>query len=179
MQLSGIRGTVAAVGTSIVSTLALLSAGVAPAQAAGENWTVYSTHFSPNGHDLSLRLGRHDNAAGHVTGFGKYHIDDRGHRLGVSWGNFKQDIDLALSDSRTKCSKTGQTWTCTSNLPSGVNGTWGNMRVAYTHIDTATPDGRAKGIITAFYLNDCGCLSANGDEGAKEGIESDSAGRIR
>ncbi|MFB7090486.1 hypothetical protein [Streptomyces sp. NPDC056296] len=170
MQLSGIRRTAVVVGTSIFGTLGLLSAGVSPAQAAGENWTVYSTHFSPNGYDLPLRLGRHDNTAGHTTGFGKYHIDDRGHRLGVSWSDFKQDIDLALDDSRTKCSKSGNTWTCTSNLPSGVNSTWGNMRVAYTHDDTGTPDGRAKGIITAFYLNDCGCFAAKGEEGIQEGV---------
>ncbi|WP_106429289.1 hypothetical protein [Streptomyces sp. SPB074] len=119
---------------------------------------MYSTHFSPKGYDLPLRYGRHDNTAGHTTGFGAYHIDDRNHRLGViSWSDFKDDIDQVLDSPSTKCSKNGTKWECVSKLSSGVS-QFGNMKVVYTHSDSGTPDGRPKGIITAFYLHDCGCL---------------------
>ncbi|MFJ9637447.1 hypothetical protein [Streptomyces sp. NPDC101178] len=160
MHLSRTRTAVIAAGASLGSTVALLSFGAAPAQAAGENWTVYSTHFSPKGHDIPLRLGRHDNSSGHTTGFGKYHIDDRGHRINQSWSEFKDDIDETLNSSSIKCTEKNGTYTCNSNKISGVNSQWGNMKVVYTHSTTGTPDGRARGIITAYYLNDCGCLAA-------------------
>lgn len=167
MLRTRIGRTLSAVGLSAAVTAGLFSTGASPAQAAGENWNVYSTHFSPNGHDIPLRYGRHDNTAGHPTGFGVYHIEDREHRLGMDWDRFKSDIDDVLSSSKTTCEKTGTKWECRSNLISGVNLTWGNMKVVYTHSDSGTPDGRAKGIITAYYLNDNGCLAAR-TEGAKE-----------
>ncbi|MEV5607882.1 hypothetical protein [Streptomyces sp. NPDC052225] len=164
MKLLRARNAAAGMG---IAVLALMSVGVTPAQAAGENWTVYATFLSPKGYDIPLRYGRHDNTAGHTTGFGVYHIEDRNHRLGQSWATFKGDIDQVLHSSKTTCSKAGTTWTCTSHEISGVNSTWGNMKVSYTHSDTGTPDGRARGIITAYYLNDCGCF-APGSEGAKK-----------
>ncbi|NJQ03985.1 hypothetical protein [Streptomyces zingiberis] len=160
MHLSRMRRALVLGTASFVGVTVAMSVSTDPAQAAGENWTVYSTHFSPNGHDIPLRYGRHDNASGHTTGFGKYHIDDRGHRINVSWSTFKKDIDETLDSPTAKCTKSNNTWTCSSNKISGVNSQWGNMKVSYTHSDSGTPDGRARGIITAFYLNDCGCLSA-------------------
>ncbi|MEW2350901.1 hypothetical protein AB0904_24940 [Streptomyces sp. NPDC006684] len=41
-----------------------------------------------------------------------------------------------------------------------MNSTWGNMKVSYTHSTSGTPDGRARGTITAYCLNDCGCFAA-------------------
>lgn len=160
MLSSPMRRAAIATGASIASTIGLLIAGTVPAHAAGENWAVYSTHFSPKGHDIPLRYGRHDNTAGHATGFGKYHIEDRGHLLGVSWSTFKKDIDETLDSPTIKRSKKNTRWTCDSNKINGVNPTWGNMKVSYTHSTSGTPDGRARGIITACYLNDCGCFAA-------------------
>lgn len=134
------------------------AAGAAPAPPDNENWKVYSTHFSPNGHDIPLRYGRHDNTGGQPTGFGAYHIDDRNHRLVYDWDDFKGHIDKVLESSSTKCEKKNNNWECVSKLPTGV-GQYGNMKVVYTHNDSGTPDGRARGIITAYYLHDCSCAA--------------------
>ncbi|MCD9904526.1 hypothetical protein LUR56_39595, partial [Streptomyces sp. MT29] len=64
------------------------------------------------------------------------------------------------SETISKCTEKNGTYTCNSNKISGVNSQWGNMKVVYTHSTSGTPDGRARGIITAYYLNDCGCLAA-------------------
>ncbi|WP_431031759.1 hypothetical protein ACQYWQ_00055 [Streptomyces sp. P6-2-1] len=73
---------------------------------------------------------------------------------------FKKDIDETLDSPTIKRSKKNTRWTCDSNKINGVNPTWGNMKVSYTHSTSGTPDGRARGIITACYLNDCGCFAA-------------------
>jgi hypothetical protein len=153
------------VGGKALPSLVVLVAGlgvsltvISPAQAAGENWAVYSTHLSPKGHDIPLRYGRHDNTGGSTTGFGKYHIDDGGHRYGTPWSSFNADIDQVLHNSRTTCVQNGTKWECTSHITGGVSDYgYGNMKVVYTHSDSGTPDGRPRGIITAYYLLDCGC----------------------
>ncbi|MFJ8932092.1 hypothetical protein ACIRLA_36535 [Streptomyces sp. NPDC102364] len=143
-----------ALAASAMFGLALVSA--APAHAAA-NWTVYRTHFSPKGHDIPLRYGRHDNTDGKPVGFGVYHIDDRGHRHTMPWSRFDSDIQDTLDDATCQ-NPEGEKWECVSK--SKVNATYGKMKVVYTHADGHTPDGRAGGIITAYYLGG-GCLLAN------------------
>lgn len=138
------------------TALGLVVTGAIPAQAA-TNWTVYRTHFSPKGHDIPLRYGRHDNTDGKPVGFGVYHIDDRDHRRTISWKSFDIDIQETLDNATCKAG-TGEKWECISKKK--VNATYGKMKVVYTHADGHTPDGRAGGIITAYYLGTDGCIAA-------------------
>ncbi|MFG2895244.1 hypothetical protein [Streptomyces sp. NPDC048248] len=138
------------------ATLGIVFAGAAPAHAA-TNWTVYRTHFSPNGHDIPLRWGRHDNDGNKPVGFGVHHIDDRGHRKTMPWSRFDSDIQDTLDNANCR-NPAGEKWECVSKT--NVNATYGKMKVVYTHADGHTPDGRASGIITAYYLGG-GCLAAN------------------
>ncbi|RII13361.1 hypothetical protein DSC45_23715 [Streptomyces sp. YIM 130001] len=79
------------------------------------------------------------------------------HRETITWKSFDIDIQDTLDDSTCE-SRGGEKWACTSKKK--VSSMFGRMKVVYTHADGHTPDGRAGGVITAFYLGTDGCFAA-------------------
>ncbi|MFD7298587.1 hypothetical protein ACFV9W_35355 [Streptomyces sp. NPDC059897] len=147
------RVGIAALGVA----LGLFGASAAPAQAATNpnpiDWSVYSTHFGPDGEDLPLRVGQKDAAS--IDGFGKRHIES-GHGDQISsWSNMKRDIDKTLD--RGKCASKGSKTTCKLQSNTFSNVRAGAMKVVFTErVDSRSKDHRPVGIITAYYY-DCGC----------------------
>lgn len=135
-----------------VSILAKIVTGIAigsaaftslPASAATHKPTdVYATFYDQG--DTPLRYGT-------ANSYGKLHIEN-GHKSQITkaggWDNVILDISHTFHDG--KCGKPNN-GKITCNVSGGLHGGFKAMRVVYTESASGMPDGRPKGIITAFY----------------------------
>lgn len=114
----------------------------APAVAAANSPTdIYATFYDLG--DVPLRYGT-------ATQYGKAHIE-AGHKAQVTrvgWDNMILDIEHTFHDGTCGKPNNGK---ITCNVSGGLHGGYSSMRVVYTESANGMPDGRPKGIITAFY----------------------------
>ncbi|GHE29523.1 hypothetical protein GCM10017673_35210 [Streptosporangium violaceochromogenes] len=131
-----------AVQAAAAAMVGAASFTAAPAVAAANPTDVFATFYDLG--DVPLRYGSIANQ------YGKAHIED-GHMAQVTrvgWSNMILDIEHVFHDG--KCGKpiNGK---ITCNVSGGLHGGYSSMKVVYTENTNGMPDGRPKGIITAYY----------------------------
>lgn len=128
------------ISAAIAICVATAGAGAASASARPPT-DVFMTFYV--GGDIPLRYGN--------SSYGKQHIED-GHKAQINrvggWDNMALDISHTLNDG--KCNFSDGKMVC--NIAStSLHGGFRSMRVVYVESEKGMPDGRPKGIITAFY----------------------------
>ncbi|MEU0517694.1 hypothetical protein [Streptosporangium sp. NPDC006007] len=128
------------ISTAVAICIAAAGTGAA---SAGERpaTDVFMTFYE--GGDIPLRYGN--------SSYGKKHIEE-GHKAQINrvggWDNMALDISHTLNGG--KCGASAGKTTCNLTSPD-FHGGFGKMRVVYVESANGMPDGRPKGIITAFY----------------------------